>query len=197
MVDVDRPAPGGTMRHAAATLLIAACLLALAGCGWSNPDAQPTSEHTETTSSLQSPGEPVAPPPPTAATQAPRDVQRTPQAALQAFAGLYVNWTYKTLASNQLRLAGMSVGAARLSEQQAAVSSRGDTTIAAGHIWNSGEVISVAADLSRPGFWVLVTREQTGGDSEYEGVGAAYHVTIAKLAATTGGYAISQWLPQS
>jgi hypothetical protein len=44
---------------------------------------------------------------------------------------------------------------------------------------------------------VIVTREQTGGDSQYEGLAAAYHVTIAKLASVPGGYAVEQWLPES
>ncbi len=45
--------------------------------------------------------------------------------------------------------------------------------------------------------WVIVTREQTGGDTQYEGLPAAYHVTLAKLASVPGGYAVSEWLPQS
>ena len=45
--------------------------------------------------------------------------------------------------------------------------------------------------------WTIVTREQTSGAGEYEGLPAAYHVTLAKLAAVGGGYAVSEWLPQS
>ena len=91
----------------------------------------------------------------------------------------------------------MSVGAARLAEQQAAASSEADTTIARGHIWNSGQIVSIATRPRRRGTWVIVTREQTGGDTEYEGLPAAYHVTLARLARVPGGYAVSEWLPQS
>ena len=91
----------------------------------------------------------------------------------------------------------MSVGAARLAEQQAAASSEADTTIARGRIWNSGQIVSIAADVSRPGTWDIVTREQTGGSTEYEGLPAAYHVTLAQLARVPGGFAVSEWLPQS
>jgi hypothetical protein len=117
--------------------------------------------------------------------------------ALAAFSGLYTNWTYRTLSSNQRTLAAMSVAAARLAEQQAAASSRADTTITRGHIYNQGQVVSVAPDLARPQTWVVVTREQTGGDTQYEGLPATYHVTLAQLAHVGGGYAVSQWSPEN
>ena len=44
---------------------------------------------------------------------------------------------------------------------------------------------------------MIVTREQTGGNTQYEGLPAAYHVTIAQLASVDGGYAVERWLPQS
>ena len=168
--------------------------MALTGC--TNPDAPSTVGSTES-SSPQSPGEPAAPPPPSPGAQAPADVQPTPAKALQAFAQLYVNWSYRTLSADQRTLAEISVGAARLSERQAATSSRNDTTIAAGHIWNRGQLISIARDLTRAGAWVIVTHEQTGGNTQYEGLPAAYHVTIAELASVHGGYAVAEWLPQS
>jgi hypothetical protein len=178
---------------AALGLLLAAA--ALAGC--TNPDA-PTATHGSTaTASPQNAGEPPAPAPPVAAAQAPAGVQPTPVKALAAFARLYTNWTYRTLSADQRTLAAMSVGAARLSEREAAASSRDDTTIARGRIYNRGEVVSIAPDLTRSGSWLVVTREQTGGDTQYEGLPAAFHVTIATLARVPGGYAVAQWLPQS
>ena len=178
--------------------LIPVCLLlaavALGGC--TNPDAPSTVKSTEA-SSPQSPGEPAAPPPRSPSAQGPADVQPTPTKALEAFAELYVNWTYRTLSADQRTLAAISVGAARLSERQAAASSRDDTTIAAGRIWNSGQMVSIARDLTSADSWVIVTHEQTGGNTQYEGLPAAYHVTIAQLANVPGGYAVKEWLPQS
>lgn len=176
-----------------ASLLVAT--VALAGC--SNPDAPRTAPTTASASSPQNVGEPPAPAPASPASQAPADVQATPSAALAAFSRLYSNWTYRTLTSDQRRLAAMSVGAARLAEQQAAASSRADTTIARGHIWNRGQIVSIAADVARPGAWAIVTREQTGGSTQYEGLPASYHVTLARLAPVPGGYAVSEWLPQN
>ncbi len=184
-------------RHVLRTLLVLVVLsavVALSGC--TNPDAP--SARTETAStSPQNTGEPPAPPPPSSQAQGPADVQPTPVKALEAFARLYVNWTYRTLTGDQRQLAAMSVGAARLAERQAAASSQADTTIARGHIYNTGQIVSVAPDLSQPGTWVIVTREQTGGSSEYQGLEAAYHVTLAKLAHVQQGYVIESWLPQS
>ena len=131
--------------------LIAVCLVlgavALAGCA--NPDAPSTGPQTAATASPQNAGEPPAPAPASPAAQTPADVQPTPLAALTAFSRLYSNWTYRTLTSDQRALAAMSVGAARLAEQQAAASSEADTTIARGRIWNSGQIVSIAADVSR------------------------------------------------
>jgi len=170
-------------------------VVVLASC--TNPDAPTVSSGTPTSSSPRNPGEPPAPAPPAPGAQAPIDVQSTPAKALAAFSRLYMNWTYRTLSEDQRTLAAMSVDPARLAEQQAAASSQADTTIARGHIYNSGQVISIARDLAQPDTWAIVTREQTGGDTQYEGLPAAYHVTLAQLAQVPGGYAVSQWLPQS
>jgi hypothetical protein len=114
-----------------------------------------------------------------------------------AFAERYINWTYNTLTANQHGLAAMAVGAARLAEQQAAAQAHRDTTLIHGQVWNRGQTISITPDLTAPRTWVIVTREQTGGNTEYQGLPAGYHVTLAKLAAVPGGYAIEQWQPQS
>jgi hypothetical protein len=187
------------MRHALLrTLALPAlvfALLALSGC--TNPDTPIVMTGAASTSSPQNAGELPAPPPPSSSAQAPAGVQATPAGALEAFARLYVNWTYRTLASNQRRLAAMSVGPARLAERQAAATSQADRTITRGHIYNTGQIVSVAPERSHTGTWVVVTREQTGGSSEYQGLQAAYHVTLVKLAHVQHGYVIESWLPQS
>jgi hypothetical protein len=170
-------------------------VVALAGCR--NPDASSTTKTKTADVSPQNAGEPAAPPPTSPRAQTPADVQPTPSKAISAFVALYVNWNYRTLVEHQRTLAAISVGAARLSERQAATSSQGDQTIARGRIYNRGQIVSVAEDQRRAGWWVIVTREQTGGNTQYEGLPAAYHVTTAQLATVPGGYAVDQWLPQS
>jgi hypothetical protein len=187
--------------HAITTLILAPVILAavaLTGCR--NPDAPAatvTAAVTTAAAAPGSPGEPTAPPAPSATSQAPARVGQTPQGALGAFALLYINWSYETLTAEQRTLAGMAVGQARLAEQQAAATSVSDSTIRRGHIYNSGQVVSVAPDAAQPRTWAIVTRERTGGNTQYEGLPASYHVTLARLAPVPGGYAVSEWLPQS
>lgn len=145
---------------------------------------------------VQNVGEPRAPAPRQAGAQAPIDTRRTPRQAILQFAGRYANWTYETLATHQLSLASISVGAARLAEQQAAAATRADATLARARIANSGEVLSVSPDLARDGWWVVVTRERTVGNGEYEGLAPGLHVTLVQLAFVGNRWAASQWLPQ-
>ena len=172
------------------------CVVTLAGC--SNPDApSATTQSTTLSISVQNAGEPAAPPAQQPVAENPHAVKATAERALASFAALYVNWTYRTLSAQQRTLAAMSVGPARLAERQAAAASEGDTAIARGQIWNRGSAVSIAPDMSTPEEWVLVTREETGGNTQYEGLGAAYHVTLARLARVPGGYAVQEWLPQT
>lgn len=175
---------------------VLACAFTLAGC-ISNPDAPSAGSTATTQSTPGNVGEPPAPKPTRPASQRPADVQSTSVGALSLFAQRYVNWSYRTLTADQQTLARMAVGAARLAEQQAAAASTTDATITHGQVWNHGQIISIAPDRTHSGQWVIVTREQTGGTSDYQGLPAAYHVTLAQLTPTPGGYAISQWQPQS
>lgn len=190
--------PRASRPRLAAAVAAAAAAFALSGCGITNPyTATSTASSSTSSSSPANPGELPAPPPPTAASQAPADVKATPQAALRQFAQLYVNWTYRTLVGDQRTLAAIAVAPERLSEQQAAAHSAADTTITRGQIVNTGRLVSLSPSLTVPGQWVLVTHESTGGNPAYDGLQAAYHVTLATLARVPGGYAVSQWQPQN
>jgi hypothetical protein len=178
-------------RSCALSLAVAA--FALGGCA--NPDAHPAAR-TPAKEGVSSPGEPSATPPPSPSSYAAKNLSPTPTAALASFASLYVNWSYRDLASEQRSLARMSVGAARAAELQAAATSGSDRTLARAHITNGGTIVSIAPDRERDGAWVLVTREQTGGSGDYEVLAPAYHVTVARVGRVGGGYAVSEWLPQ-
>lgn len=185
-----------------AALLGLAITGALAGCGIADPYATSqrptaTSAATRTSAAAQNPGEPPAPAPPSAQSQSPASPAPTPQAAIERFARLYVNWSWRTLGAHLRDLATISVGAARLAEQQAAAADGADSEIAATHVHNRGQIVSIAPSRTRPGEWVIVTREQTGGDSQYDGLQPSWHVTLARLVHLPAGYAISAWLPQT
>jgi hypothetical protein len=198
------------MHKLAHTLTLTAAAAAIAGCGISNPyqhtagstTSTSTSTPTSTASSraanpAQNPGEPPAPPPPAPVSQAPASVRSTPAGAITEFAMLYMNWTWRTLAAHERELAALSVGPARLSEQQAAAAAVDDSTIAQSRVVNSGQIVSIAPSRTTSKQWVVVTREQTGGNSQYDGLQASYHVTLAELAQlNNGGWTVSEWLPQ-
>lgn len=194
-----------TMRNMAGVLVMLAAIVAVAGCGISDPyrHATPTtsSHHPSPVATgpaaAQSPGEPSTPPPPSAESQARSPVAATPEQAIRQFAVPYVNWTWRTLAPHLRELAAISVGAARLAEQQAAAAEGRDSEIATTQVDNRGQIISIAPSQTQSGEWVVVTREQTGGNAQYDGLQASWHVTLAQLVHLPAGYAISQWLPQN
>jgi hypothetical protein len=138
------------MHRLAHTLALIVAGAAIAGCGISNPyqhNAATTSTSTSTATGTasspaanpaQNPGEPPAPPPPVPASQTPANVQSTPADAITQFATLYINWTWRTLAAHERELAALSVGPARLSEQQAAAAAAGDSTIAQTRVSTTG-----------------------------------------------------------
>jgi hypothetical protein len=186
--------------------LLAGSELALSGCGITDPYSQHTTNTTPPATTRtntarvrpeQNSGETAAPPAPPPAAQNSTALQSTPEGAIEQFASLYINWNWLTLNSNQRQLAKMSVGSARLAEKQAAAASQRDSEISRARIYNRGQIIAITPSRTDRSQWVIVTREQTGGNSQYDGLQAADHVTLAAVAQVPGGYAISQWLPQT
>ncbi len=172
-----------------------ACTLALTGC--TNPDAAPSKAASSPAVSPGGRGEPAAPAPIPPGRQLAREPRASPREALDAFAEVYVNWSYQNLAARQRLLAANSVGPARIAERQAAAASTSDPAIRRGQIRNSGRVLAIAPDTIRRGYWVITTLERTSGNTEYHGLPAGYHVTLARVAEIHYGYAVSEWLPQS
>lgn len=128
---------------------------------------------------------------------APADPAATAPQAVERFADGYINWTYLSLAGDQGRLAASAVGAARAAELQARTQTARDTPLRRAHIFNTGTVVAVSPVVGGPaGEWVVVTREQSGGDQEYAGIGASFHVTLASVQHVAGGFAVSAWRPQ-
>lgn len=192
-------------RITASALAVLAVIVAVSACGIGDPytHASTTTAPQHATPAVsgaaaqQNPGERPAPPPPTPQSQAPNSPAVTPEQAIRHFALLYVNWTWQTLPTHLRQLASVSVGAARLAEQQAAAGAGRDSEIAATHVFNRGQIVSIAASQTHPDDWVIVTREQTGGNAQYDGLQPSWHVTLARLVRVSSGYSISQWLPQN
>ena len=190
-----------------------ALALTLAGCGLSDPytsqHAATTSTSTSTTSTTTTPTVTDADPVPERggtipnAAQAAQNnpvadaVRPTPQATLERYADLDMNWTAKTVAVVQNQLAAISVGQARAQALQAAASYGRDSTLQASQVANTGTVLAIAPGQgSAAGWWVVVTRETTTGQGDYAGLPPTDHVTDAQVERTRAGFVVSSWSPQ-
>ncbi len=119
-------------------------------------------------------------------------------AAIERFAALYVNWTYRTIAEHRRRLAAMAVGQAAAAQRRAVAQVAADSQLRQGQVTNTGTVVSLARDRTGPGDrFVVVTRETTNSQGAEEGLPAGYHVTLATVQRVPGGFAVSRWEPQT
>jgi hypothetical protein len=131
-------------------------------------------------------------------TSAPGAGSPTPQAALERYANLDINWTANTVAVVQNQLAAISVGQARAQALQAAASYGRDNTLQASQVANTGTVVAIAPGQgSAAGWWLVVTRETTTGQGDYAGLPPTDHVTNAQVEHTHNGFVVSEWSPQS
>jgi hypothetical protein len=193
-----------------ATLALAAGV-ALGGCGIADPYAttHPSpSATTPSSSTSTSTSTDADPAPERGGTIPPGDqaaqdrvarsaAQPTPQAALELYAQLYMNWTPHTVESVQQHLAAISLAQARAQALQAAASYGRDATLRQSAVANSGHVVAIAHSLAPSGQWVLVTSEQTTGQGDYTGLPPALHVTYAQVTHTSLGWVVSEWAPQN
>ncbi len=210
-----------TQRSSLAPAALAATLtLALAGCGLSDPyttTPHPTPATPSTTTATPAASTPnttatatnaepaheqggTIPHSAQAAQNTPADgaAQPTPQAALERYATLSINWSAGTLAAVQRELAAISIGQARAQALQAQASYAHDGTLRESHVANSGSVIAIAAGQGpAAGSWVIVTQETTTGQGDYAGLPPADHVTQAQLTHTRDGWIVSSWSPRS
>ncbi len=200
------------MNHPALASVAAAALVVLtAGCGITDPytNASPRrGAASSTTTASVSASSDADPAPeqgggiPPAAQQAQSQLaagaaQPTPQAALQHYATIYINWTADTVATVQAQLASISLGQARAQALQAAASYKHDSTLRASGVSNSGSVIAITRSLTTPGQWVIVTSESTTGQGDYTGLPASLHLTYARLTHLPDGYVVDQWAAQT
>lgn len=168
----------------------------LSGCGLAGSIGNTTV--TTTAPEAANPGEPNGTIAPGRQSSLPVNPAASPDAAILRYASLYINWNYRTLAEHERQLAGSAVGDARLAETQAAASAERDRDLQQGHIYNRGSVISVAGVIGgTSGQYTVVTREETGGNPEYAGLQATFHVTLVTVQQLHTGWAVAEWQPQS
>jgi hypothetical protein len=123
---------------------------------------------------------------------------RSPQAALERYAELYVNWSAADVIARQRELASISLGQARAQALQAAASAAGDTQLLRSRVANGGSVVAIAQGQGpAAGQWVVVTREQTTGQGDYAGLPPTVHVIYAQVAATPSGWVVERWQPEN
>ena len=138
------------------------------------------------------------PSPPTPA-EFPADPSRAAEAAVNAFATAYINWTAQSVAGEMHGLAERSVGQARAAMQLAAAQTGSDYELQRGGIANSGVVEAIAPLRSRRNQYVVVTRELTTAraSTAYQGLAPAWHVAIATVTELgPGRWAVSGWQPE-
>jgi len=123
--------------------------------------------------------------------------QQTPQAALERYARVYVNWTADRVAGIQRELATLSTGQARAQALQAAASYTRDQTLTQSNVANSGHLVAITSSVTTAGQWVLVTSEQTSGTGDYAGLPPTLHVIYAQVTRTPSGWVVSEWAPQN
>ena len=191
-----------------------AIALILAGCGLTDPYTEPApgdDQHSTSTSSTSTTATaPNADPAPERGGTIPNAAHAaqnklaagagmpTPQAALERYANLDINWTAQTVAGVQDQLAAISVGQARAQALQAAASYGHDSTLQASQVANTGTVVAIAPGQGpAAGWWVIVTRETTTGEGDYAGLPPTDHVTDAQVEHTDHGWVVSAWSPQS
>jgi hypothetical protein len=119
--------------------------------------------------------------------------------AVRAFATAYINWSADTVAADMRALAGRSIGQARSALELAAAQTASDYELQRGGIANSGTVEAIAPLPGVRDRYVVVTREATSATNTtaYDGLRPAWHVALATVARVAGGWAVSDWEPQS
>jgi hypothetical protein len=193
---------------AAIAILIAAG--ELAGCaGISNPYQRGRAGVARTTSTPTTPADAADPAAerggriPASAQMAQNQIapnagRATPQAALERYASLYINWTATSVIASERGLASISLGQARAQALQAAADAARDPELTNSQVSNAGQVVAVThGQGAAVGEWVIVTREQTSGQGDYAGLPPTLHVIYAQVTASPDGWVVSQWQPQN
>jgi hypothetical protein len=191
-----------TGREQPAALLLAC--LALVGCQDPYTQGATTAEDSarryERRQAERPRGDELPPPAPPAAAVPAFNVsaaRRTARAALQAFCSQWANWSWRTIDSQQSKLARLATGPLAEQLRAQARQARLDRTLRRDRLAMHGR--PVALDLAPPGApgqAVCVTREQELQNGRGELAGGRHRIYIATLEHTAQGWGVSRWQPQ-
>ena len=121
------------------------------------------------------------------------------QVALKRFASVYINWNAADVKRRLLELAADSVGQARTAMQLEAAQTGADPELRQAGIVNRGRVEAVSSLAGSRRRYVVITLESTSAtdSAAYEGLTAAWHLTVATVTRRGRGWLISGWQPES
>jgi hypothetical protein len=168
---------------------------AFGGCG--GPTAGRSFSTPSPVAEAQATHEYPSPPPPRPSFAG---ASRSPTAAVEAFASVYINWDAGSVSADMRRLAARSIGQARAATQLAAAETADDYELHRGGIANAGTVEAVAPLPANRTEYAVVTRELTTATATtaYQGLEPEWHVTIATVTQVAHGWwVVSGWQPQS
>jgi hypothetical protein len=120
--------------------------------------------------------------------------------AIEAFAGVYINWSASSLAHSMRALEAISVGQARSMVALTASQAAHDYELQRGGVANAGVVEAIAPVLGRQDEYAVVTRERTTATNNraYQGLPAAWHLSLATVSRLDGGgWVVSGWQPEN
>jgi hypothetical protein len=183
------------MATARSSAMVIGIAVVLCGCGISDPYTQTPRPARPAPADAVTRGDHDGPPAPSA--RVPVGVSApTPQAALDRYGAIYINWTAGTLPAVERLLASISTGQARA--QALAESQSPPRSVSTYAVSNSGQVVAIAPGRgAKRGEWAVITDEQTTGDGPYQGLPATSHVTWATVRRDVAGWVVSGWYPGS
>lgn len=138
------------------------------------------------------PGPAAGPIPPAAATAVP-----SARAAARLFAERWVNWDWRSVATQQRAVAGLARGDLRGQLRANARQARGDASLERDKPGGRGTVAAISLRyISATAAGIVVTREQTYTAGHADLGGRRYRVYVVRLARGRGGWGVSAWEPQ-
>jgi hypothetical protein len=184
------------LRAIALLALLAAVVVAIGGCGVSDPYTESTQE--EEAAARPADREPMKEPAPDPDPGAPPKevIPATPQGTLRYAASLAGNWKGAGATRAYSKLAALSTGSARAEFTKLAAQSELDVQAAVGYASTRASVAAVSVK-GKGGFReaVVVTKQQIAS-AELTHLPAEYKVTLATVTRWGKGWAISSWEPQ-